>query len=196
VDGDAVHLRDLGSSNGTFCNGERVQETALSAGDQVDVGPVQFRVILNGQPDPDSIEVGPAAGGAGVGAGDQASSSEISHGSGLPTEGVLSGGSVDIDMSAKPDPEAGVLAEASSAGDDAADPLAAVMAALDDDDAEDNSAAGVAADDASDSTGSSDASASGDPEDSSVFAFSLEDDDDDADNGPVIELLDDDDAKS
>ena len=49
-DGDAVTLRDLGSSNGTFYNDERVMEAELSAGDQVKVGPVVFVVVIDGVP--------------------------------------------------------------------------------------------------------------------------------------------------
>lgn len=46
-----LQLRDLGSSNGTFRNGVRVQETTLEAGDQIVVGPVTFTVVVDGKPD-------------------------------------------------------------------------------------------------------------------------------------------------
>jgi len=36
--GDKILIRDLGSTNGTFCNGERVTEFALSDGDKIQVG--------------------------------------------------------------------------------------------------------------------------------------------------------------
>jgi adenylate cyclase len=39
-----VRLRDLGSSNGTFVNGERVESAELSAGDVVTFGKVPFRL--------------------------------------------------------------------------------------------------------------------------------------------------------
>ncbi len=45
-----VKLRDLGSSNGTFRNGVRIQEATLSAGDEVMVGPVTFTLTIDGQP--------------------------------------------------------------------------------------------------------------------------------------------------
>jgi len=48
-DGD-LNLRDLGSSNGTYRNGERVQEADLDAGDHVMIGPVQFTVVIDGKP--------------------------------------------------------------------------------------------------------------------------------------------------
>lgn len=49
-DGDAVRLEDLGSSNGTFHNGERVREADLQPGDSLAVGPVTFTVQINGVP--------------------------------------------------------------------------------------------------------------------------------------------------
>ncbi len=52
---DGIRIEDLGSSNGTYVNGQRVQESELSAGDQVGVGPVQFIVQINGVPDDDQI---------------------------------------------------------------------------------------------------------------------------------------------
>jgi two-component system cell cycle response regulator len=36
--GDQIVIRDLGSTNGTFCNGERVTEFQLSDGDKIQVG--------------------------------------------------------------------------------------------------------------------------------------------------------------
>lgn len=50
VDGQAVLVRDLGSSNGTLHNGSRVTEATLAAGDQIEVGPVVFTVVIDGQP--------------------------------------------------------------------------------------------------------------------------------------------------
>jgi pSer/pThr/pTyr-binding forkhead associated (FHA) protein len=50
MDGDAVRLEDLGSSNGTFHNGERVREATLGPGDTIQVGPVTFMVQIDGVP--------------------------------------------------------------------------------------------------------------------------------------------------
>ncbi len=47
---EGLSFRDLGSSNGTFYNGERVQEGKLNAGDRLTVGPVNFTVVIDGQP--------------------------------------------------------------------------------------------------------------------------------------------------
>jgi adenylate cyclase len=40
----AIVVRDLGSSNGTFVNGSRIDETAVNAGDTITFGKVGFRV--------------------------------------------------------------------------------------------------------------------------------------------------------
>ncbi len=45
-----LSLRDLGSSNGTFLNGEPVVEISLSPGDQISIGPVAFVVVIDGNP--------------------------------------------------------------------------------------------------------------------------------------------------
>jgi pSer/pThr/pTyr-binding forkhead associated (FHA) protein len=61
-DGETLRLEDLGSSNGTFHNGRRVQEAELSAGDTIQVGPVAFVVQLDGQPEEEDMR--PHTGGA------------------------------------------------------------------------------------------------------------------------------------
>jgi predicted component of type VI protein secretion system len=50
MEGDGIRLEDLGSSNGTFHNGERVREATLNAGDTVQIGPVTFMVQIDGVP--------------------------------------------------------------------------------------------------------------------------------------------------
>ncbi|NJL31090.1 MAG: FHA domain-containing protein, partial [Phycisphaerales bacterium] len=54
---EQVRLRDLGSSNGTFCNDKRVQEVVLAAGDHLMIGTVQFQVVIDGQPELPSTPV-------------------------------------------------------------------------------------------------------------------------------------------
>lgn len=49
-DGHSVRLEDLGSSNGTYHNGQRVQEATLSPGDTLQIGPVNFMVQIDGVP--------------------------------------------------------------------------------------------------------------------------------------------------
>jgi predicted component of type VI protein secretion system len=44
-----VVLRDNGSGNGTLVNGEKVQEKALSPGDEIQVGPLTFAIEIDGK---------------------------------------------------------------------------------------------------------------------------------------------------
>ena len=55
-EGDKLRVEDLGSSNGTFQNGQRVQEAVLKAGDYVQIGPVLFAVQIEGVPGIDEIQ--------------------------------------------------------------------------------------------------------------------------------------------
>src|SRR5690606_4016984 len=55
-DGDVLRLEDLGSSNGTFVNGQRVREATLRPGDTVSIGPVSFGVIIDGVPSEAEIQ--------------------------------------------------------------------------------------------------------------------------------------------
>ena len=43
-------VRDLGSRNGTFLNGGRVDETAINAGDALQIGELSFVVQIDGAP--------------------------------------------------------------------------------------------------------------------------------------------------
>ncbi len=54
-DRDMLRVEDLGSSNGTYINGQRVQEAYIKAGDVVQVGPVQFIVQIDGIPFDDDL---------------------------------------------------------------------------------------------------------------------------------------------
>ncbi|MBK8268852.1 MAG: FHA domain-containing protein [Planctomycetes bacterium] len=49
--GSAVTLRDLGSSNGTFVNGERIDDAIqLAPGDRIRIGSITFIVQIDGKP--------------------------------------------------------------------------------------------------------------------------------------------------
>jgi pSer/pThr/pTyr-binding forkhead associated (FHA) protein len=54
-DGETLRIEDLGSSNGTFHNGQRVQEATLTAGDSVQIGPVVFVLQVEGVPADDEL---------------------------------------------------------------------------------------------------------------------------------------------
>jgi pSer/pThr/pTyr-binding forkhead associated (FHA) protein len=43
-------LRDLNSANGTYVNSERVEQTVLTPGDKITLGPVVLTVQINGEP--------------------------------------------------------------------------------------------------------------------------------------------------
>ena len=63
IDGDSLRIEDMGSSNGTYYNGQRIQEAVLQPGDTVQVGPVLFTVQINGVPADEEIQP-PMASGA------------------------------------------------------------------------------------------------------------------------------------
>ncbi len=88
----AFRVEDLGSSNGTFHNGEKVQEATLAAGDTVTIGPVTFLIQIDGVPADDELQ--PAA--------------TATHGENLPELGaedeVLEGPVIDT-VEAAPDLE-------------------------------------------------------------------------------------------
>ena len=46
-----IKAKDLGSSNGTYVNGRRIDESSLSVGDKLKVGSVTFAVRINGVPE-------------------------------------------------------------------------------------------------------------------------------------------------
>lgn len=61
IDDFTVRLRDLGSTNGTFVNGNRVRgEVTLKAGDRVRVGKLDFEILI---PDPSQVEAASASNG-------------------------------------------------------------------------------------------------------------------------------------
>lgn len=73
VNGNKVTVRDLGSSNGTFVNRQRVTEATLSAGDRITIGPVTFVVQIDGQPeDVEQLLAAAGPGSAGPAAADAA----------------------------------------------------------------------------------------------------------------------------
>ncbi|MHC4259649.1 MAG: FHA domain-containing protein, partial [Planctomycetota bacterium] len=45
-----LKIRDLGSRNGTYLNGKRIDEAVIQAGDNVKVGPLTFTLQIDGQP--------------------------------------------------------------------------------------------------------------------------------------------------
>src|SRR3954467_13082098 len=55
-DGEVLRVEDLGSSNGTYHNGTRIQTAELTPGDTLQVGSVAFVVQIDGQPTEDEMQ--------------------------------------------------------------------------------------------------------------------------------------------
>jgi pSer/pThr/pTyr-binding forkhead associated (FHA) protein len=51
IDDKTLKLRDLGSRNGTFLNGKRIEEQVLKPGDSIKIGPLLFAMQIDGQPE-------------------------------------------------------------------------------------------------------------------------------------------------
>src|ERR1700683_2708220 len=58
-DGDVIRIEDLGSSNGTYVDGEKVKDGTLFAGSSVRVGPVTFVVQIDGVPAEEELKPTP-----------------------------------------------------------------------------------------------------------------------------------------
>ncbi len=135
---DGVFLRDLGSSNGTFFNDQRVQEAQLTAGDRVQVGPVFFHVVVDGEPS----EIEPVRtvlpGGSGdVQAADESGGPEpLPASEGVPEEVEAESHSPTVDLDDDLDPISALeaMADNESDGNDEAEDLPL----LEDDDEEDD----------------------------------------------------------
>ena len=48
---ESVKIRDLGSQNGTFLNGERIDGATVKAGDYIKIGPLTFQIQIDGVPE-------------------------------------------------------------------------------------------------------------------------------------------------
>ncbi len=51
VDNGTLKIRDLGSDNGTYLNGKRIEEIAAQAGNFLKIGPVTFVLQIDGKPE-------------------------------------------------------------------------------------------------------------------------------------------------
>lgn len=56
LDGDTIKVEDLGSSNGTYRNGERIQQAELTPGDTLQIGPVVFVLQVDGMPADEDLQ--------------------------------------------------------------------------------------------------------------------------------------------
>ena len=63
IDKEGVHVRDLGSTNGTLVNGTRlVGERPMQPGDHLQVGPLVLQLVVNVPADEDALADVPAKG--------------------------------------------------------------------------------------------------------------------------------------
>lgn len=53
---EGLVIQDIGSSNGTYVNGKRVQEASLRPGDLIRVGSLRFVVQIDGKPSDSELE--------------------------------------------------------------------------------------------------------------------------------------------
>lgn len=66
LNGEAIKVEDLGSSNGTYVNGERVQQGEVTPGDTLQIGPVVFVLQVDGFPADEDLTPVTAAAAAGA----------------------------------------------------------------------------------------------------------------------------------
>lgn len=50
IKSDSIKVRDLGSSNGTFRNNDRITEASLEAGDYLRIGELNMAIQIDGEP--------------------------------------------------------------------------------------------------------------------------------------------------
>jgi pSer/pThr/pTyr-binding forkhead associated (FHA) protein len=46
-----MHIRDMGSRNGTYVNGQQVEQAQLNPGDTIGIGPLKFVIQIDGKPE-------------------------------------------------------------------------------------------------------------------------------------------------
>lgn len=51
MNSENLEIRDLGSRNGTFLNGQRIEESTIKAGDYIKIGPLTFQIQIDGVPE-------------------------------------------------------------------------------------------------------------------------------------------------
>ncbi len=56
VEADGLTVKDLGSSNGTYVNGDKIEEAHLNVGDEVKLDTLRFLIQTPGMPEPASKE--------------------------------------------------------------------------------------------------------------------------------------------
>lgn len=88
-DASGMRVEDLGSSNGTYRNGERIQQSEVSAGDTIQVGPVVFVLQIDGFPADDDLT--PVTSSSGVKEGAEKEPAAASENTTTPDESAAPG---------------------------------------------------------------------------------------------------------
>jgi pSer/pThr/pTyr-binding forkhead associated (FHA) protein len=92
IEDETIRIEDLGSSNGTYVNGHRVQEGELQPGDRIQVGPVQFIIQINGEPPEDQMTLPPpSAADASADTGESLSTDAVTQAGSVPSDSSLGG---------------------------------------------------------------------------------------------------------
>lgn len=104
---DELVVKDLGSSNGTLVNGERVKRRELIPGDLLGVGPVVFVIRIDGHPKDINATEAYASGSAGHGGeGAKSAIAGVPTWSGTPAHSASSSGTASPSPQAAPKPAA------------------------------------------------------------------------------------------
>jgi pSer/pThr/pTyr-binding forkhead associated (FHA) protein len=121
-DGETIRLEDLGSSNGTFHNSERVREATLAAGDTIQIGPVTFMVQIDGVPADEDMQ--PATGETPAENAEDFLASDEPADAGPAGESAAPAPTDDINFDAVSEKSPAEAAEGGEASGDAAHPAA------------------------------------------------------------------------
>jgi pSer/pThr/pTyr-binding forkhead associated (FHA) protein len=95
-EGDTLKLEDLGSSNGTYHNGVRIQESTIQPGDTVQVGSIAFVVQIDSQPGDEELQPILTGTAPPIDASAGSTGPDASAGSSMPAAGTSVDGSSEM----------------------------------------------------------------------------------------------------
>jgi pSer/pThr/pTyr-binding forkhead associated (FHA) protein len=78
---DRLVIRDLGSTNGIYCNGQRVEEAVLTLKDELQIANIRYKLVLNdSSTDASRQQSAGTPEDAGQGADDEVVEGDLAHG--------------------------------------------------------------------------------------------------------------------
>jgi pSer/pThr/pTyr-binding forkhead associated (FHA) protein len=77
---DRLVIRDLGSTNGIYCNGQRVEEAVLTLKDELQIANIRYKLVLNDSSTDASRQQSAGTPDAGQGADDEVVEGDLAHG--------------------------------------------------------------------------------------------------------------------